>query len=104
MSRLAWTLVAVALVAPQAAARGAEGTAAATCRALGVMAASGHLSRGRGVPVESAQAIMDMLAREAGVGQDRRARVRAATALGYRASSADAAEREAIRMCEEGRL
>jgi hypothetical protein len=71
---------------------------------LGVVAATAHASRGRGVPLESSRAIMDALARDARVAEDWRARIRLAVDAGYRARSEQDAEVTVASLCREGRL
>lgn len=80
------------------------GTGTDLCPSLGVLAGSAALMRERGVPEESGAAIMDMRAREHGVSEARRARIRAAVALGYRSTTPEQAEATAVARCRDGVL
>ena len=94
-------LILVAVVATPANATTMEDR---VCAALGVIANSAALSRERGVPLESAQAIFAMRARDLNVPASRQSRMLAAVAHGYRARNPDTAEQTAVQACKEGSL
>lgn len=79
-------------------------TAEGSCVSLGEIAYNAVFMRNRNIPVESAQVIVDLEARDRSVPRSQRLRIRRAVALGYRSPSATAAEIEAHRLCKEGLL
>lgn len=74
------------------------------CGALGTIAESAFESKLRGVPLESAQLIIDRLARDNRTSERNRQRIREAVAIGYQTRTAAGARNRAIEFCRGGTL
>lgn len=98
MIRVALIIAGVAVAAP-AMSRTPIGNEERVCAALGIIAESSYEAMQRGVPLQSAQAIMDLRARDHNTSDERRQMIRRSVEHGYSARSARHAHDLGVSRC-----